>query len=172
MSGVSAQQKIFQSDPGLWALPCLKTRLQSRNCCPCQHLDLNVQTCEKCASVVHKLPSLYVCVFCRVQLSATPWTAARQAPLFMEFPRQGCWRGLPFSPPGALPGPRVKPASLAAPAFAGVLFTTVHLGSQSMAFCYSSPKESRQPSTVTRRFLQSGRRGRTFLWEAHWRVHF
>ena len=72
--------------------------------CPCRHLDLNVQTCEKCASVVHKLPSLYVCVFCRVQLSATPWTAARQAPLFMEFPRQGCWSGLPFSPPGALPG--------------------------------------------------------------------
>ena len=31
-----------------------------------------------------------------VQLFATPWTAACQAPLSMGFPRQEYWSGLPF----------------------------------------------------------------------------
>ena len=39
--------------------------------------------------------------FSRVQLCATPWTVARQAPLSMEFPGQEYWCGLPFYPPGA-----------------------------------------------------------------------
>ena len=30
----------------------------------------------------------------------TPWTAARQAPLSMDFFRQGYWSGLPFPSPG------------------------------------------------------------------------
>ena len=33
----------------------------------------------------------------------SPWTVACQPPLFMEFPRQEYWRGLPFCPPGDLP---------------------------------------------------------------------
>ena len=33
----------------------------------------------------------------------TPWAVARQAPLFMQFSRQGYWIGLPFPPPGDLP---------------------------------------------------------------------
>ena len=32
-----------------------------------------------------------------------PWTVACQPPLFMEFPRQEYWRGLPCCPPGDLP---------------------------------------------------------------------
>ena len=36
---------------------------------------------------------------------ATPWTAARQAPLSMEFSRQERWSGLPFPSPGDLPHP-------------------------------------------------------------------
>ena len=36
----------------------------------------------------------------RVWLFATPRTVARQAPLFMGFPRQEYWGGLPFPPPG------------------------------------------------------------------------
>ena len=36
----------------------------------------------------------------RVQLFATPWTVAYQAPLSMEFSRQECWGGLPFPSPG------------------------------------------------------------------------
>ena len=34
--------------------------------------------------------------FSRVQLRATPRTAAHQAPLSTEFPRQEYWNGLPF----------------------------------------------------------------------------
>ena len=32
----------------------------------------------------------------RVQLFATPWTVARQAPPSRGFSRQECWRGLPL----------------------------------------------------------------------------
>ena len=53
--------------------------------------------------------------------SVTPWTVACQAPLSMGFPRQEYWSGLPFSPPGDLPDPGIKPAS---PALAGDFFTT------------------------------------------------
>ena len=35
----------------------------------------------------------------------TPWTVACQAPLSMAFPRQECWRGLPFPFAGDLSHP-------------------------------------------------------------------
>ena len=35
----------------------------------------------------------------RVQLCATPWTVAHQAPLSMELSRQECWSGLPIPSP-------------------------------------------------------------------------
>ena len=38
----------------------------------------------------------------------TPWTAARQAPLSMGFPRQEYWSGLPFPSPGDLPDPGIR----------------------------------------------------------------
>ena len=44
---------------------------------------------------------------------ATPWTAARQAPLSMGFSRQEYRSGLPFPPPGDLPDPGIKAASAA-----------------------------------------------------------
>ena len=46
-----------------------------------------------------------------VQLFATPWTGAHQAPQSMEFSRQEYWSGLPFPSPGVLPNPGVKPGS-------------------------------------------------------------
>ena len=46
-----------------------------------------------------------------VQLFVTPWTVAYQAPLSMEFSRQGYWSGLPFPSPGDLPNPGIKPRS-------------------------------------------------------------
>ena len=49
----------------------------------------------------------------RVQLFATPWTVAHQAPLSMGFTRQEYWSGLPFPSPGDLPEPGVEPRSLA-----------------------------------------------------------
>ena len=41
--------------------------------------------------------------------SATPWTAACQAPLPKGFPRQEEWIGLPFPSPGDLPDPGIEP---------------------------------------------------------------
>ena len=56
---------------------------------------------------------LYLCALSlsRVQLFATPWTVAHQAPLSMGFPKQEYWSGLPFPPPGDLPNPGIKPTS-------------------------------------------------------------
>ena len=60
----------------------------------------------------------------RVQLFATPWTVASQAPLSMGFSRQESWSGLPCLPPGDLPDPGTEPASLTSPALAGGFSTT------------------------------------------------
>jgi len=57
---------------------------------------------------------MHVCVLSHVQLFATPWTVAQQAPLSME-------SGLLFTSPGDLPNPGIKPTS---PALAGGFFTT------------------------------------------------
>ena len=46
-----------------------------------------------------------------VQLFATAWTIACQAPLSLGFPRQEYWSGLPFPSPGALPNPETEPES-------------------------------------------------------------
>ena len=64
-----------------------------------------------------------VCVqsFGPVQLFATPWTVADQAPPSMEFFRQEYWSGLPFPSPGDLPNPGIKPPT---PALAGGFFAT------------------------------------------------
>ena len=43
--------------------------------------------------------------------SATPWTAARQAPRSMGFPRQEYWSGLSLPTPGDLPDPGIEPTS-------------------------------------------------------------
>ena len=59
-----------------------------------------------------------------VRLFATPWPVARQAPLSIEFSRQGYWSGLPFPSPGDLPDPGIEPSSLVSPALAGGFFTT------------------------------------------------
>ena len=40
-----------------------------------------------------------------------PWTVAHQAPLGMEWSRQGYWSGLPFPSPGDLPNPGIEPRS-------------------------------------------------------------
>ena len=46
-----------------------------------------------------------------VQLFATLWTVAHQAPLSMGFSRQEYWSGLPFPSPGDLPDPGIEPGS-------------------------------------------------------------
>ena len=59
-----------------------------------------------------------------VQLFATPWTVAHQAPLSMGFSRQEYWSRLPFSSPGDLPDPGIEPMSLESPALVVGLFTS------------------------------------------------
>ena len=51
--------------------------------------------------------------FSCVQLFATPWTVAYQAPSSMGFSRQEYWRGLPFPSPGSpdLPNSGIEPRS-------------------------------------------------------------
>ena len=41
----------------------------------------------------------------------TPWTAAHEAPLSIEFSRPTYWSGLPFPSPGDLPHPGTEPRS-------------------------------------------------------------
>ena len=60
----------------------------------------------------------------RVWLFAATWTVACQAPLPMEFSRQGYWSEVPFPTPGDLPIPGIDPASLVSSALAGRFFTT------------------------------------------------
>ena len=62
-----------------------------------------------------------------VQLFLTPSTVALQAPLFMGFPRQEYWSGLPFPPPGDIPNPEITPSS---PALAGGFFTSEPRGKE------------------------------------------
>ena len=47
-----------------------------------------------------------------VQLFATPWSVAYQAPPSMGFSRQEYWRGLPFPSPGDLRNSEIEPRSL------------------------------------------------------------
>ena len=78
-----------------------------------------------------------------VRLFVTPRTGAHQALLFMGFSRQEYWSGLPCPPPGDLPNPGLKPASLLSPALAGGVFTTTvtweaQLLTQIMLICIST----------------------------------
>ena len=60
-----------------------------------------------------------------VQLFATLWTVACQAPLSMGFSRQKSWSELSCPPsPGHLPNPGIKPTTLTSPAWAGSFFST------------------------------------------------
>ena len=56
-------------------------------------------------------------------LFVTLWIVACQAPLSMGFPRQKYWSGLPFSPPGDLTNPGIKPSSSTSPLVTGFCTT-------------------------------------------------
>ena len=75
---------------------------------------------------IYQCENIFVCLYAQllnhVRLFATP--VACQAPLYMGLSWQEYWNGLPFSPPGHLPGPGIKPASPEGPALSGRVFTT------------------------------------------------
>ena len=59
---------------------------------------------------------LHAKLLSRVQLFATLWTVAHQAPLSLEFSRWEYWSGMPCPPPGDLPDSGIKHMSSVAPA--------------------------------------------------------
>ena len=58
-----------------------------------------------------------------VQLFATPWTVAHQAPLSMKFSRQEYWSGLPFPSPGHRSDPGIETGSPALKAHSYLSFS-------------------------------------------------
>ena len=59
-----------------------------------------------------------------VCLFVTPWTGARQTPLYMGFSRLEYWSGMPFPSQEDLPNPGIQLAFLMSPAAAGGFFTS------------------------------------------------
>ena len=83
----------------------------------------NGNNADKCGMYLCVCVCVCVCVqlLSHVHLFAIPWIVACQAPLFMRFPRQEYWNGLPFPSPGVFPKPGIEPAS---PALVGRFSTT------------------------------------------------
>ena len=82
--------------------------------CVCVYVYMYVCVCICVYIHRHVCVSVCVCVYeslSHVQLFATPWTVAHQAPLSLEFYRQEYWSGLPFPSTEDLPDPGIKPMS-------------------------------------------------------------
>ena len=73
-----------------------------------------------------------------VQLFATPWTVAYQAPPSMGFSGQEYWSGLPFPSPGDLPDPGIESGT---PAFQAEALTSEPPGKP-----YRKVTSTRKPS--------------------------
>ena len=87
------------------------------------------------------LSSPHVCVCAQllswVQLFATPPTVTHQVPLSLKFFREKYLSKLIFPPPGDLPNPGIKSASLVSSALAGGFFTTsTTYGAHTLCVCF------------------------------------
>ena len=90
------------------------------------------------SSLAHYLTySRYKIVFNHVQLFATPWTVAHQAPLSVGFSRQEYWSRLPFPPRGDLPDPGIEPSSPKSPALQADSLPLSHWGTPSVCQRYT-----------------------------------
>ena len=77
----------------------------------CQHAKANTEEIIGGLKVCEVgVPVSEVKSLSHVQLFATPWTVAYQAPS-MGFSRQEYWGGLPLPSPGDLPDPGIEPRS-------------------------------------------------------------
>ena len=95
----------------------------------CTGCSANITESENCICSPRNKAVTGMCAyvprhFSQVQLFATLWTVAHQAPLSSGFSRQECCSGLPFPSPGDLPDPGIKPKSPMSPELAGGFFTT------------------------------------------------
>ena len=105
-----------------------------------QNYTEKILRCRKDAQINY----VYVYVlswFGRVRLSATPWTAAYQAPLSMGFSRQEYWSGVPFPPPGDLLDPGIEPESPVSLALSGRFSTTETYGKPPVEVLWSQKSE-------------------------------
>ena len=66
-----------------------------------------------------KIQQIYLTQCVLFLIFETPWTVGCQAPLSTGFPRQGCWSGVPFPPPGVLFNPGIELVSPESHALAG-----------------------------------------------------
>ena len=93
----AAAAKSLQSCPTLRPHRWQPTRLRRPWDSPGKNTGVGCHFLLQCRKVKLKSPS-------RVQLAATPWTAAYQAPPSVGFSRQESWSGVPWpSPPFKLP---------------------------------------------------------------------
>ena len=95
-----------------------------------------------------------VCFLSHFWLFAIPWMRAHQDPLSMEFSRQKYWSRVPFTIPGDLPDPGIKPESLESPALAGGFFFFFflplhHLGSPNFSRASEKRREFRESILYT-----------------------
>ena len=103
--------------------------------------------------MLHTWVCLCTCVLSRVWLFATPGTAACQAPLFMGFPRQAYWSGLPFPPPGDLSDPGMEPTSPALPLIM-ILKCNVRLWDTRKYFSLCPSSWHRAPKTLISQMIE------------------
>ena len=80
------------------------TLITSSNCLPKPLSPINI-ILEVRASTYQFVCACVLSCFSCIQLFATLWSVAHQAPLFMGFSRQEYGSGLPCTPPGDLPDP-------------------------------------------------------------------
>ena len=103
-----------------------------------------------------------------VWLSATPWTIACQVVLLsMEFCREEYSSGLPFSFPGDLPNPEIKPAS---PTLVGGFFTSEPRGKPNFSHNTLNTFNSK-PGIVWLFYIAKTPWASVFLftrWQYHW----
>ena len=111
----SAVHGILQARTLEWVviflLQCIKVKSESEVVQSCQTLSDPVDCNLPCSSIhgIFQARVLEWGAISLVQLCATLWTVACQAPLSMGFSKQEYWNGLPCPPPGNLPNPGIKP---------------------------------------------------------------
>ena len=79
------------------------------------------------------------CMLSHVQLFATLWTVAHQAPLLWDFPRQEYWRELPFPHPVDFPNSGIEFTS---PSWQADSLPLSHQGSPYFYICVLKDKTS------------------------------
>ena len=109
-----------------WLVGCNLWGCKTLNTTEYMHAHMHVYIINKIFILI-RIIQVPVCMprhFSRVQLFATLWTVAHQAPLNMGFSRQEYWSELPYPPPGSIPNPGMEPKSLRSPRQTAGFFTT------------------------------------------------